>query len=390
MIQRPTIRGIRLLALVLVAATGRGVAQRAPGDAALPQNALTEAVWGAVLQSYAARALRSEGDITLRANRVTGVGDQQLHPRVVLMVGGGHTPRRQWLDSLVSAHSVDGVCSAPEPDGCPDSVTASFLTLGDPALIGDTAATIALTDEALNPTACRRHAGVSMGGFMNTEVRLARRFGVWSVIGYSQRDAGTTACGFTPQEESRMARLEREDSLIRETVSPMAGTYRVTVVFGSGDSSIVFARTDLHPTSSLRDRNMDDLRSGRDRPIVGYYVTAHSAASLTDLQSSKTFLPEEYYAVSVDPFSAAGDSTLWHGDIDPLVAINMLDPRAIIREEAKSYFDLDGGDSAWYFMPGIWVTHSDGRVRFEWTARSGARVYHVRAERISTEASVPR
>src|SRR5260370_37497807 len=58
-------------------------AQHAP----TPEHALSphaEAIWRAVLRAYASGGIRSEGDVTLAANRVMGVRDQRNRPRCVL------------------------------------------------------------------------------------------------------------------------------------------------------------------------------------------------------------------------------------------------------------------------------------------------------------------
>lgn len=353
----------------------------------------SEPVWSAVLHAYATRSLRSEGDVTLDANRLTGTGEQRSRPRVVLMAhrGEGSTAfRRAWLNSVVAGGLVDAVCVAPKPEGCPESATSSFLTLDDPQWDSDTAATVQLSDEALNPAACRRHAGASMGGFSGAGVHVRRRADGWRVVEVSYGLAGSTVCGLSAAEEARMARLQREDSLLRETVSPVAGTYRVTVLFGTGDSSVLFAQTERHPMSSIRERRLSDLRRERDRPIVGYYLMTRSASTLEELQKPHGWLPQSYYAVSIAPLAHAQDSTAWHGDVDPLVDVDFLDSRAAVREEAHALYGVGEKTRAddWYFMPGTWLTYPDGRARFAWTVRRDSSLaYVVRAVRISQETS---
>jgi len=186
-----------------------------------------------------------------------------------------------------------------------------------------------------------------------------------------------------------MARLEREDSLLRETISPVAGTYRVTIVFGSGDSSVLFTRTELHPTSSLRSRRSEDAGGDEYRPIVGYYLATCSAASVDSIPPQFSGLClQSYYAVSLQAIVKTPDSTVWHGEVDPLVEVTFLDPRATVRNEAHHLFGVseEARDPEWYFMPGTWAVYNDHRVRHDWTVKDGRQlVYQVRAERISVQ-----
>ncbi len=371
-------------------------AQHAP----TPEHALSphaEAIWRAILRAYASGGIRSEGDVTLAANRATGVGEQRNRPRVVLMARLGTqalTYRRPWLDSLTANGTVDAVCSAATTEDCPDSVMTTFLRLAQPVFTSDSAATVEVSDEALNPAACRRHAGAILGGVMQTRVDLRERGELWAVVGSTMEIGGTTVCGFTPEDEARAARLGREDSLLRETGSPVAGTYRVTLFFGSGDSAVLYTRTELHPMSSIRDRRRDDVARDGYKPILGYDLATCSAASVDSLPGSFSgSCLQSYYAVSVVPIANFADSTLWHGQVDPLVEVTFLDPRAAVRVEARSLFGASeaADNSDWYFMPEIWITHRDGRVRLDYTVMRGTEVaYKVRADRISLETLVSR
>lgn len=187
-----------------------------------------------------------------------------------------------------------------------------------------------------------------------------------------------------------MARLQREDSLLRANPSPVAGTYRVTIVFESGDSSVVFTRTETHPMSSIRSRRRDDAADDEDRPIIGYYLATCSAASVDSIPPEFGPCLQSYYAVSVDPIVVTSDSTVFHGEVDPLVEVTFLDSRAALRKQAHDLFGAGEGDDArdpqWYYMPGTWIVYADRRVRHDWTVMQGPRLaYRVRAERISTE-----
>lgn len=349
-----------------------------------------EGIWWAVLLAYRDRTIRSEGDVTLEVDRITGVGEQRDHPAVVLMAhleGDSLRYDPAWLDSLVANRVVDGVCQTSNVADCPDSILTEFLSLSLPQLSGDSTATLLVSEEALNPAACRRGAGAVMGGVMGRRVALTHQVSGWTVSKSTMTVAGTTMCGFTPAEQARAARLEREDSLLRESISVVAGTYRVTVLFGSGDSAVLFARTEQYPMSSIRGRTKDDARRDDYQPITGYYLMTHSAASLDSLTTPSS-LGQSFYAVSVSPISVMRDSSMWRGEVDPLVEVHFLDSRAALRAEAESLYRASDQlrDSAWYFMPGTWIIHRDGRVRYDWAIMDGSKfLYRVHAVRISSQ-----
>jgi hypothetical protein len=262
----------------------------------------------------------------------------------------------------------------------------SYLELSVPEFVADSHAIVTITDHGLNPWACRRKTGAAMGGFMSIRFELTREAPIWRIVKREMEWSGTTVCGFSPEEEARIARLEREDSLLREIISPMAGTYRVVVLFGSGDSSVVFTRTELHPRSSIRDRRQQDAGEDEYRPINGYYLATCSAGSTDSIPASFGPCLQSYYAVSLEPIVTKPESTTWHGEIDPLVEITFLDSRASVRNEAQQLFGASEKtrDPEWYFMPGTWITYQDGHVRYEWTIKQGRELaYKVRAERIS-------
>jgi hypothetical protein len=385
---------VALALLTVLLSLNCASAHRATGDAPAdlaptPRRNAVEATWLAVLAKYAEGGTASEGDITLSANRITGSGEQRDRAPIVLMTSAdGKQPRyrREWLEELLRTGTVTAVCDARQAADCPDSVTTSFLRLSDPDIRGDSA-TIDVSDEAMNPTACRRKAGATMGGLMTTRFTLARNGAVWRIVKQTMGLAGTTVCGFTPDEEAHTARQEREDSLLRAAASPMAGTYKVTITFASGDSSVLYSRTESHPMSAIRARRQWDVSSDQYRPVLGYYLPACTAATVDSLPP--TFYGrclQSYYAVSVAPVIDSAANTIWHGDVDPLVEVTFIDRRPQIRHLARSLFGArEASESTdWYYMPGQWVTTARGDVRFEWSASSGTEVvYSVRAERIS-------
>ena len=173
---------------------------------------------------------------------------------------------------------------------------------------------------------------------------------------------------------------------VRQISSPMAGTFRVTVLFGTGDSTVMYARADPHPRSAIYERGREDVRGPREHPI-GYYLTTRYEASPSDLDAAGGDGVALYHAAALTPSLVTKDSSVWRGEVDPLVAVTFLDVRAAVRQHAHSLFGTSERvrDPDWYFLPGIWVSYPSGRLRYEWTARSGTTLlYAVRAERIAT------
>lgn len=388
------VRAALLLGVALACGrASRPTLDRASGVDPTTSSSESEEIWLAILRSYASRAVPTEGDVTLGTNRMMGVGEQGSQASVVLLTGfpaDGPRFRSAWLDRVRHETGVR-LCDAAQIDACPDSVMTSFLELGVPQFTTDSRATVAVTDHGLNPWACRRKTGAVMGGVMWWQFELARNDQAWTVVKKKMNMGGTTFCGFSPEEEARMARVNREDSLLRANPSPVAGTYRVTIVFESGDSSVVFTRTEAHPMSSIRDNRRPDPGDDEVRPIVGYYLATCSAASIDSIPAEFSGLClQSYYAVSIEPIAVASDSTLFHGEVDPLVEVTFLDSRAAVRTEAHDVFGASEAEGArnsqWYFMPGTWIVYADRRVRHDWTVMQGPRLaYRVRAELVSTE-----
>lgn len=181
-------------------------------------------------------------------------------------------------------------------------------------------------------------------------------------------------------------RRHAEDERVRSRASPLAGTYRVVVVFGSGDSSVVYARTERSPMSTVRSRRRD---GEGDDSIVGYYLMSQYAASARDLPLDDRRRNTSYHAVSLLPVLESRDSSVWRGSVNPLVEVTFLDPRPAVRVQARALFGAgdEGRDSLWYYFPGKWITYPDGHARFEWKAGVGRDTYFVRAERISLETT---
>lgn len=388
----------RVRLVVLLGALACGGHQAAPVVIVRPSapdgsaNPRSEAVWRTVLENFTRRAIRSEADLDRRVASDFG-GGPPGRSRIVLMLrqSPDSAPyRRAWLDSLVSDRVVDGTCAATAPNDCPDSGMTSFLSLGNPQFIDDTSATVDVSDVGTDPAACRRHAGTIMTGDEDMRVDVRRR-GSWVVTNAAFVMGGTGFCGETPAEQQRMARLGREDSLLQRTSSPVAGTYRVVLYLGSGDSSVLFARTKIHPDCcGIRERRRGEGSSDEYRPILGYYLSVCVATSLSDLG---TRCPDAFsqtmWAVSVDPVSANSDSSVWRGEIEPLVEVHHFDARESVRQGAKDLYRASEElrDPSWYFMPGTWITYRDGRARFTWTLTRGATLaFKVVADRLSTQS----
>lgn len=147
--------------------------------------------------------------------------------------------------------------------------------------------------------------------------------------------------------------------------------------------------------SAIRERRREDVARDDYRPILGYDLATCSATSVDSIP--KTFLSrpclQTYYTVSNVPILAAPDSTLWHGELDPLVEVTFLDPRPRVQHEARNLFGASEElrDPDWYYMPGSWVTYGDGRVRHIWKVMQGPHlIYEVRADRISRKTLTSR
>lgn len=185
----------------------------------------------------------------------------------------------------------------------------------------------------------------------------------------------------------RYANRRVADARVRQLHSPFAGTFRITVVFGTGQSTVLYARTGSRPRSSIRETSPES--ASRDLPVLAYYLKAKFAASPTDIPPDDRGPEGGWVAASLQPFQVDGDSSLWRGSLDPLVEAAKLDSRPFVQLHARSLFGVDERlrDRSWFYTPGVWVLHRDGRLTYQYDVRSGATpVYSVRAERVSTQA----
>jgi hypothetical protein len=162
-----------------------------PDGPARPEH---EATWTAVLRAYRDGSVPTQGDLILETRRAMGGAGGGPAP-IVLMArrDSSYIPfRRAWLDSILTAQLVDYVCVAPEEASCPGTFVATFLSLGDPKIEADSAATVFVEEVGLQPSACG--AGSSMGGFMHMTHRLRRAHGGWRATSRTLGVSGTTYC----------------------------------------------------------------------------------------------------------------------------------------------------------------------------------------------------
>jgi hypothetical protein len=157
-------------------------------------NPRSQAVWRAVLERYASGTIVSKAAALLEANGRAGGAGPQSRARMVLIDSQGHPYARGWLDSLVAARLIDGVCAGPSPQQCPDTVATSFVSFADPDFSGDTAVDVAVDDQALDRGACHRRGARMLGGFIRAVFHLARHQGPWQLIESQTAVAGDYFC----------------------------------------------------------------------------------------------------------------------------------------------------------------------------------------------------
>lgn len=159
-----------------------------------PTNPRSQAVWKAILELYASGTIVSKAASLLDANARAGGAGQQTRARIVLIDSPAHPYPRGWLDTLVMARLVDGVCAGTRAQQCPDTVATSFVSFADPDFSGDTAVDVAVDDQALDRGACRRRRARMLGGFIRSVLHLARHQGPWRLIESTTEVAGDYFC----------------------------------------------------------------------------------------------------------------------------------------------------------------------------------------------------
>lgn len=217
-------------------------------------------------------------------------------------------------------------------------------------------------------------------------------------------DQATPARGIV---QSVLWRAERHR--VRAIRSPVAGTYRLTVLLPDRDSLVFFARTGLHPSSTL-DALTDSAQKERwirreDPKAVGYYLMAQVASTLAELPRRVARFPDPFrgaadsrdpllesqgsVAVVEVPANDTPDSTVWQGSVDLLQHAVSLAPSSALREAiaaaaAELWDQVMTGQRS--YAPGHFVRRRDGSVRYTMIANSDGRpVVTMRGERISLD-----
>jgi hypothetical protein len=92
-----------------------------------------------------------------------------------------------------------------------------------------------------------------------------------------------------------------------------------------------------------------------------------------------------YHAVSVRPALQTPDSSVWSGDSEAEGAAWILLKDAPVARTLYAALREDLRDPEAFYMPGRWIVHADGHVRFEWTIKdAGVILAVIRGEKISS------
>ena len=348
----------------------------------------SEPIWEAVLRYYRARSGPTEADIVRETDSLVGRNRDTTHrdePSLVLF--GTPSPTLAsydsvWLGALVKRGLVSGFCLAKYEEQCGDTLLTTYLAMGRPTRGGGDTVNVRTYENVLNPATCRKQQSF-VGGWQRAWL-LVMRDRDWRVVGAERFSETSTSgmCGTLPPEVQ--ARL-REDSLLRETVTPIAGSYRFTVSLSTGDSVVIYSRTEKKPMNSIREWKKNDPNT---LPIAGYYVMAVCALderALPERYTNARSITGCYHSISLHPVYQDRDSSIWRGDPEAADAAAILLWEKPFKHDL--YPDLNGDyrDSSAYYMPGFWTVYANGRVRFAWVIRNAGRVLvTVRGERISS------
>ena len=206
-----------------------------------------------------------------------------------------------------------------------------------------------------------------------------------------------------------------EDLRFRRRTSPLAGTYRFSVIFASGDTVVLYGRSEANLLGEIHSLAWVDPLLPRSEPAVGYYLLTHFRPRLDELPTRhKKPDRQGYLAALFAPLVETPDSSVYRGSVDLLSVIGRIETRpslvAFLNELFRSPRPSPGDaartgprsfpprwfapvdllrDSATYYAPGLFTAFPDGRVRFEWLGRRGdTTVVAIRGERISTQTLV--
>jgi hypothetical protein len=185
----------------------------------------------------------------------------------------------------------------------------------------------------------------------------------------------------------------------RSKASPIAGTYRIVYRAASGDSAVIFARTELHPTSThIWPRVARRDTTGIDgRQPIGHALLVEVAPAVADLplqrrNATNPSTIQGYFEVIDSAIAPPADSALLPGSIDLHGQAARLAPdsatAAAIRAAGNSQSEMQReryqrGEPG---TIGRFTIAPDGTLRYELTIeREGVRVLSVLAERISPQ-----
>jgi len=189
-----------------------------------------------------------------------------------------------------------------------------------------------------------------------------------------------------------ISRLEYDNMEARTAaiVSPLAGTYRLTVRFKADDSVVVLVRTARHPSSMLRTLSGSTTEvPPSSRLPVGYYLTCQVTERSSDLTRPYDDVRDQlgYLAASTAPIDSSADSTVWLGsaDIEDVLSQQVTqDHRAVLQRLREvmfggSYFERHT------FLPGRFLRNAAGQIRYEQVVEDqGTRYFTITGERISS------
>lgn len=378
----------RIFLYAIIPLLGSGcILHHSPAPIPIDRAMRFEPIWEAVLRSYHAEGAPDAVDRAAR--RLVGADGDTLPPRLGLFLEehrdsglGGY--RADWMHALAERGEIDGICGPDPHHLCGGAALTSFVRLGDPTIMGDSA-TVSASDWTEVPAECRRPDHGGFAGFHERTVTLVFRDSVWRVVGARYEMTGSGMCGDLPP--AQRAAL-REDSLFRRRSSPIAGTWRYVVTLAEGDSLVVFARTSRHPSSVLRDRSMADIHASEGRlgrPVVGYYLDANCSFDLGHVDQSLHASMQCSHAVSIDPVIRTRDSIVWRGESEAqLAAWILLDSIPLKPRLRAALGDDEDFDPDWFFMPGYWIRGRNGSFRFRQdVVHQGRLLLRIRGERMS-------
>lgn len=381
---RPPMQRTRSL-LVLAPFLAGCVFHRAPAPVPAARAAAFEPIWEAALASYRGGAGPDQVDRSVR-RLVDSVGDT-LPSRFDLFLARRRDPTlggypADWARRLVADQIVTGICGDDPHHACGGAALTSFVRLGDPEIVGDSA-TLHVSDVTEVPAECRRPDQGGFAGFHSRKLTLVHEGSGWRVISASYEMTGSGHCGQLPKAAREAM---REDSLARRRASPIAGTYRYVVTLPQGDSIVIYGRTPRYPGSMIRGHRLSDV-SAEPHPIDGYYLDGKCGFSLEALDGPRGESATCQHAVTLEPVLVSHDSTVWRGEPEAdLAAWVLLDTTALGARLKVAMGGDDDRDPEWYFTPGYWVRHRDGRLTFhEEIGHGGIVLSRVRGERISKE-----